>query len=86
MIPRDQARDCHRLPPGAPSHSSRISSTTTVNGFTSANTFSASGIESTGTKADEMNVSGNTSMKPSEFAASGVDTSIPRNANTHENA
>src|SRR3954464_11916093 len=52
----------------------------------SANQRSAAGIDSTGTNADEMNVSGNTAMKPSEFAASGEDTSMPSSANTQENA
>ena len=57
-----------------------------MNGLTSANACSGSGIESTGTNAEEMNVSGKTAMKPTELAASGEDTSSPRNANTHENA
>ena len=52
----------------------------------SANHCSAAGIDSTGTNADEMNVSGNTAMKPSEFAASGEETISPSSAKTHENA
>src|SRR3954451_7701656 len=60
--------------------------TTIVNGLTAANHCSAAGIESVGTNADEMKVSGKTAMKPSELAASGEETSIPSSANTHENA
>ncbi len=74
------------LPAGAPSHSWRIASTTIVNGLTSANWRSPSGIEATGTNAEEMNVSGKTAMKPTELAASGEETSSPRSAKTHENA
>src|SRR3954452_20059764 len=74
------------LPAGAPIHSERIASTTIVNGLISANHCSADGIESTGTNADEMNVSGNTAMKPSELADSGDDTNRPSSAKTHENA
>ena len=74
------------LPAGAPRHRWRIASTTIVNGLTFANACRTGGIVWTGTNADEMNVSGNTAMKPTEFAASAVDTSSPRNANTHENA
>ncbi len=43
-------------------------------------------MDSAGTKADEMNVSGNTAMKPSELAASGEETMSPSSAKTHENA
>ena len=57
-----------------------------VNGLTSANARSGSGIDCTGTNAEEMKVSGKTAMNPTEFAASGEETSIPTNANTHENA
>ena len=74
------------LPAGAPSHSARIASTMIVNGLMSANACSAAGIDSTGTNADEMKVSGKTAMKPTEFAASGEDTSRPSSAKTHENA
>ena len=74
------------FPAGAPSHSERIASTVTVNGLTLANARSTDGIEATGTNAEEMNVSGKTAMKPTELAASGEETSSPRNANTHEKA
>ena len=57
-----------------------------VNGLTFANHCSGSGIDCTGTNAEEMNVSGKTAMKPTELAASGEETSSPTNANTHENA
>ena len=74
------------MPAGSPIHSARIASTTIVNGLISANHCSAAGIDSTGTNADEMNVSGKTAMKPSELAASGEETSRPSSAKTHENA
>ncbi len=74
------------LPAGAPSHRARIASTTIVNGLTSANHCSTSGIESTGTNAELMKVSGKTAMKPTEFADSGDDTISPSHAKTHENA
>src|SRR5665213_4061510 len=74
------------LPAGAPSHSDRMALTVIVKGLTSANAFSTDGIDWTGTNADEMKVSGNTAMNPTELAASGEDTSMPRKANTHEKA
>ena len=74
------------LPAGAPSQSARIASTTIVNGLISANHCSPGGIESTGTKADEMKVSGKTARKPTELADSGEETSSPSSAKTHENA
>src|SRR3954447_20214503 len=73
------------LPAGAPIHSARSAFTTIVNGFSSANQRSPAGIDSTGTNADEMNVSGKMTMKPSELADSGDETSSPSSANTHEN-
>src|SRR5215216_2691847 len=73
-------------PAGASIQRCRMALTTIVNGFTSANQRSAAGIESVGTNADEMKVSGKTAMKPTEFAASGDFTSIPSSANSHENA
>src|SRR6202012_3304335 len=83
---KTQANACHRWSgEGWPVHSQRSSFTTIVNGLTSANCRSGVGSESLGTKAEEMNVSGKTAMKPTELAASGVLTSRPRNANTHEN-
>lgn len=74
------------LPAGEPSQSDRIASTMNVNGLMSANHWSAAGIESTGTNADEMNVNGKTAMKPSELADSGEETIRPSNANTQEKA
>src|ERR1700746_628050 len=59
---------------GAPSHSERIASTVIVNGLTSANARRGSGMLLTGTNIEEMNVSGNTAMKPTELAASGEST------------
>jgi hypothetical protein len=74
------------LPAGAPSQRWRIASTTIVNGLTFANAFRGSGIELTGTNAEEMNVSGKTAMKATEFADSGVEVSRPTHAKNHENA
>src|SRR5688572_15457438 len=71
---------------GAPCQRCRIASTIVVNGFASANASSAAGIDSTGTKAEEMKVSGKIVMNPNAFAASGVEETIPMYANTHENA
>ena len=42
-----------------------------VNGLIFANHWSAPGIEATGTKAEEMKVSGKTAMKPTEFRGLG---------------
>ena len=74
------------MPAGASSHSARIASTTTVTGFAAATCSSPSGIDSTGTNADEMNVIGKISVKPTPLAASGEETDSPITANTHENA
>ncbi len=74
------------LPAGAPSQSERIASTTKVKGLMSANHWRAAGIESTGTKAEEMKVSGKTAMKPTELADSGEETISPSQANTQEKA
>src|SRR4051794_7959123 len=83
----DQATAPQMLSPaGAPSHSARIASTTTVIGLTSANWRSPSGIDSTGTNAAEMNVIGKISVKPTPLAASGDETDIPSSAKIHENA
>jgi len=71
---------------GAPSHSERIASTVIVNGLTWAKVFRTAGSVPTGTNAEEMKVSGKTAMKPTEFAASGEDTSSPRRANSQEKA
>ena len=56
-----------------------------VKGFTSANCRSPSGIDATGTKAEEMNVNGNTMMKPTELTVSEDFATSPMNASTHEN-
>ena len=74
------------LPAGASSHSERIASTTTLTGLASATCSRPAGIDSTGTNADEMNVTGNTSVKPTPLAASGEETLIPISAKIHENA
>ena len=44
------------------------------------------GIDSTGTNADETNVSGKRIVKPNAFAVSGDDENSPMSAKTHENA
>ena len=59
---------------------------TTRTGAEGRKVLDAAGIDWVGTNADEMKVSGNTAMNPSEFADSGDDTSIPSSANTHEKA
>ena len=87
MIASDQAKAPQTLlPAGALSHSDRIASTMIVNGLTLANARSTEGIDCTGTNAEEMNVSGNTAMNPTELADSGEETSSPTSANTHEKA
>jgi hypothetical protein len=60
------------LPAGASSHSARIAATTIVKGLTFANASSHSGIDSTGTNADDANVSGKIAMKPIDCAASAT--------------
>ena len=71
---------------GVPSQSERIASEIVVNGFASANCCRPSGIDSAGTNTDEANVSGKISVKPIEFAVSGVDENSPTSAKIHENA
>lgn len=84
MSATDHATAPHTaLPAGAPSHRSRIASTTVVIGLCSANHCSADGIDSTGTNADEMNVIGKISVNPMPFAASGDDTRRPISAKNH---
>ncbi len=58
----------------------------TVKGLTSAKVCSAAGIESTGTKAEEMKVSGKMMMKPNDCEASGEDEERPTKAKTQEKA
>ena len=55
-----------------------------VNGLFSATGWSQLGIDVTGTKADETNVSGKRIVKPYAFAASGEDAASPTKAKTHE--
>ena len=57
-----------------------------VNGLFSATGWSQLGIVSTGTNADETNVSGKRMVKPYAFAASGEDAVRPMKANTQEKA
>src|ERR1700742_2279784 len=73
-------------PAGAPSQRWRSASTTVLTGFAFATASSGPGIDAVGTNADEMNVIGKISVKPSPFAASGDDTDIPISAKIHENA
>ena len=60
--------------------------TTIVNGLSSANGCSQPGIESTGTNADEANVSGKITMKPRRLRGLGDDAVSPTKAKTHEKA
>jgi hypothetical protein len=71
---------------GVPSHRWRTASATVVNGFASANWRRPSGIEAAGTNTEEAKVSGKISVKPIEFAVSGVDEWSPTSAKIHENA
>jgi hypothetical protein len=57
-----------------------------VNGLAEATPWSQLGIVSTGTNADETNVSGKMIVKPYAFDASGDDAMRPIRANTQENA
>ena len=52
------------FPDGVSRNSERTASTMTVTGFTSATGCSQPGIESTGTNAEEMNVSGKMIVNP----------------------
>ena len=71
---------------GASSHSARTAFTTIVNGLMSANVWSQLGIESVGTNADDANVSGKITRKPTDCADSGLLAIIPISAKNHENA
>lgn len=55
-------------------------------GLTSAKACRAAGIDSTGTKAEEMKVRGKMTMKPSDWAASGEVAVRPTKAKTQEKA
>ena len=57
-----------------------------MNGLTSAKACSQSGMESTGTNADEAKVSGKTRMKPIAWADSGDDEISAMQAKIHEKA
>src|SRR4051794_31478786 len=85
--PASQATVPSAGPSASPSPiiSARLAFTHSVTGLMSANHCSAAGIESVGTNAEEMNVSGKTQMKPTDCAASGFFTSRPTNALIHEN-
>ena len=66
--------------------SARTALTIFVNGLFSAIDWSHDGIDSTGTNADDTNVSGKRIVNPNAFAASADDAVSPMNAKTHENA
>ena len=74
------------LPAGVPMKSARTASTMVVNGLFSAKGCSQEGIDSTGTNADDTNVSGNRIVKPIALAVSGEDDTRPISANTQEKA
>jgi hypothetical protein len=57
-----------------------------VNGLFSATGSSHDGMLSTGTNADDTNVTGNRIVKPNAFDASGDEAIRPISAKTHENA
>jgi hypothetical protein len=55
-----------------------------VNGLFLATGCSQLGIDATGTKADDTNVSGKRMVKPYALAASGDEAVNPTNAKSHE--
>src|SRR3954453_353695 len=71
---------------GGPSHRERTASAIVVNGLAPATWGRPSGIEATGTKIDDANVSGKIAVKPIAFAVSGEDEKSPTSAKIHENA
>src|SRR5918998_2318953 len=69
--PMHQANAAHTsLPAGASTNRARVASTIVLNGLFSAKASIADGIDSGGTNADDANVSGKISMKPSAWAPS----------------
>ena len=74
------------LPAGIPRNRARAASTMVVNGLCSAIGWSQLGIVSTGTNAEETNVTGNRIVKPYAFDASGEEDERPMKANTQEKA
>ncbi len=87
MIASDQATESQTsFPAGVPTKRARAASTIVVNGLCSATGCSHPGIDSTGTNADETNVSGKRTVNPNAFDASGDEAVSPMSANTHENA
>src|SRR3954462_9955130 len=64
-MPTSQTKDSHRLSPiGVPSARERSALTTWVIGWLFANACSHPGMLSTGTNAEETNVSGNSQINP----------------------
>jgi hypothetical protein len=57
-----------------------------LTGFASANVWTAAGIESVGTNADDANVSGKRMVKPIACADSGDDEVSPIQAKIHDDA
>src|SRR5918994_948802 len=81
MITNDQTTAPQMsFPAGVPTNSARAASTIVVNGLFSAIGSSQLGIVSTGTNADEMNVTGKRIVKPYAFDASGEDDDDLREA------
>jgi hypothetical protein len=74
------------LPAGPSTNSARAASTIVLKGLASANAWTAAGIDSGGTNADDANVSGKITMKPSAWAPSAELETSATNANAHENA
>jgi len=71
---------------GASIQNDRTASETVVNGLISATCWRPFGIDSTGTKIDDANVSGKIAVNPIAFAVSGEDENSPISAKIHENA
>ena len=74
------------LPAGAPTNSALVASTIVLNGFALANASMAAGIDSGGAKADDANVIGKITMKPSAWAPSGELELSAMKAKIQENA
>ena len=74
------------MPDGVPTNRARAVLTMFVNGLLFATGCSQPGIDFTGTKADDTNVTGKRIVNPYAFDASGDDAVRPISANTHEKA
>src|SRR3954451_452135 len=82
-IATSHSNDNQRLSPiGVPSASDRSALTTWVIGWLTANACNQPGIDSTGTNADDTNVSGNSQIRPNAWTASSWRSARPMNIDT----